>query len=117
METAVHFSTEAMGYAPNQVDLYIQKLSTEYAALHCRYNELIDRYNHLATQSDANIKAAANTMTHAEENANQVIMDAKAEAARVIRLAQLELTQIRQEKDRIVSDISSMVNALQVFIS
>jgi len=107
------FSTQAIGYDQDQVDSYIQKLTDEYDSLQRNFTELYDRYDRLVKKSGVGMASVSQTMADAEVKAEQLITEANNEAARIIRNAHIELGQIQHTKDRLITEISDILNGLR----
>ena len=87
----VLFDIQAMGYDQKQVDIYIQKLMSDYKALEQKY--------------------------YAKARAVQIIEEAKKEAAEVISDATKECERIQREEGRMIAEINDLLKELKMISS
>lgn len=114
MSTArVPFSQQEMGYSQNQVDRYIEKLTSEYGNLQQKYNELSAQSEQKDLPSEDSMRAIAKALVDAEIKGIQIISEAKGEAARIIGNAYEELEQVKEAKDRTFLEIKELMNGLK----
>jgi cell division septum initiation protein DivIVA len=109
----IPFAKKAMGYDPEQVDKYFQKVAGEYSCLQRSYTELFGKYEELTRQSNDNMTAIAKAMVDAEVQAIRTVSDAKAEAAKIINGAYQDLTVIQNEKARLTAEITNIIERLK----
>ena len=109
----IPFSTQETGYNQNQVDKYIQKLTSEYGSLQQKYNELAAKSEQAAQKPDESMKAIAKALVDAEIKGIQIITEAKSEASRIVGNAYEELDQVKEAKDRTLIEIKELLNGLK----
>ena len=109
----IPFATRAMGYDPNQVNLYFQKLTGEYGNLQHSYTELSQKYDALVKQSNSNQNAIAKAIIDAEAHAMSITEGAKAEANKIINDARRDAEAVRNAKALLSSEINNIVHKLQ----
>ena len=112
--TTIPFASAEMGYDREQVDKYLQKLAGEYSGLQRLHTELTSKYNALVKQSNDNMGAIAKAMVDAETHAIRIVSEANAEASKIVNGAQDELKMIRNERARLITEISGIIDGLKL---
>ena len=130
----IPFATQENGYDRNQVDRYVQKLADEYRGLQQMYNDLIEQRNYTPpppvapvqapapapapspARSELNAEAIGKALVDAEVKAIQIVTEAKSEASRIIGGAYAELGKIQQEKERVITEINSLMRKLKEIV-
>ena len=109
----IPFSIKKMGYDQYQVDQYLQKLMGEYSNLQQNYTDLSGKYYRLTRQPVARMEAIAKALVNAEANAMKIVADAKAEATRIVQEAHRDLVLVQNERTRLEKDIDGIIGRLQ----
>ena len=109
----IPFALKGMGYDPDQVDRYFQKISGEYGNLQHSYTELYQKYDDLIKQTNLNRDVVAKTMMDAEARVRNMTAEAKAEADKIIENARRDLAAAQKAKALLVNEIKNMVDKLQ----
>ena len=109
----IPFATKPMGYDPDQVNQYLQKLMGEYRNLQQNYAQLLQKHNDLEKQSGVNMDAIAKAMVEAEAHAIRIVAKAKEEASQIVQDAKLNLIVLKNEKSQVISEISGIADRLK----
>ena len=109
----VPFATRKIGYDPDQVDRYFQRVAAEYGNLQRSYTELYQKYDDLVKQSNSSANVIAKAMINAEAQATRIAAEAKAEASRIINEAHRDREAVKKAKALLSSEINSIVSRLQ----
>ncbi|MCL2112040.1 MAG: DivIVA domain-containing protein [Clostridiales bacterium] len=117
----IPFATQSMGYDRSQVDRYVQKLADEYRSLQLKFKVLSERFEKTeslaASRSgdamDVGTQAISKAMVDAEVKAIEIVAEAKNEASKVVDNAHAELANIQRERERVVAEVSTLMNRLR----
>ena len=113
----IPFTIKKMGYDPEMVDKYFQKVADEYDSLEQRFTELSRKYDEMMKQSANKTDAIAKALVNAETHAMKVVAEAETEAAKIINSARQEVTAMQEEKASAVAEINNVVKQLKLIVS